>query len=187
MNRTTMTTEHLAHRFTSLLREALTDEQWAEMRGKNESGAYRLCCASHDYVDANMVMAAAFAEVHRREAKFLDAGDADIRVWNDAWALARQTALTATPQLTPRMRFVARHALGLPNKTGQSYRNHFVAGEGHCDWHDWMLMTAAGLATKHRPSALTGGDDLFTLTRAAADMALEGREKLDQEDFPLSA
>ena len=39
MNRTTMTTEHLAHRFTSLLREALTDEQWAEMRGKNESGA----------------------------------------------------------------------------------------------------------------------------------------------------
>lgn len=182
-----MTIEHLAHRFTERLRAELTDEQWAEMRRKNASGNYKLCCASHDYVDANMVMAAAFTEVYGRGPGFLGKGDTDIRDWNDAWNLARQTTLTAAPEMSQRMRFAARHALGLPNKRRQTYRNHFVAGEGHADWHDWMLMVAAGLATKHRPGVLSGGDDVFTLTRAGAEMALHNRERLDPEDFKLSA
>lgn len=91
-------TAELALKFVTLLRAELTDEQWAEMRAKNGTGEYKLACASHDYVDANMVMAAAFKEVHGREVAFHDedpaTAEADIDAWNAAWTLARQTALT---------------------------------------------------------------------------------------------
>lgn len=86
--------------------------------------------------------------------------------------------------MTPQQIDLARHALGLPNKRRQSYRNHFVAGPGHSDYTDWEAMVAAGEARKHPASALTGGDAMFTLTAIGAKAALRGRERLDPEDFP---
>lgn len=88
------------------------------------------------------------------------------------------------PQMTPEQFELARHALGLPNRTRKSYRNHFVCGPGHSDFDNWVAMTADGLARRHAGNELTGGDDCFCLTKAGATQALKPHEKLDAEDFP---
>lgn len=86
--------------------------------------------------------------------------------------------------LTPEQRDLARHALGLPNRRCTSYRNRFVTGPGSLDFSAWEAMVAFG-AAKHRPGTiLTGGNDLFWLTRDGAEAALERGERLDPEDFP---
>lgn len=79
---------------------------------------------------------------------------------------------------------LARHALGLPNPRKRSYRNHFVAGPGHDDYEDWMVMVGMGVAMRRHGDAMTGGDDLFFLTRNGAHAALKKGESLDPEDFP---
>ena len=86
--------------------------------------------------------------------------------------------------LSDQQRELARHALGLPNGKRTSYRNHFVTGEGSPDYEPWIVMCAADLATRRKGSPLTGGDDLFCLTTAGAELALDVDEKLDPEDFP---
>lgn len=86
--------------------------------------------------------------------------------------------------MTPAQKELARHALGLPNARRLSYRNHFVAGEGHGDFTNWLAMVEAGEAKRRKGNALTGGDDLFWLTKAGAEAALNSRERLDPEDFP---
>jgi len=84
-------------------------------------------------------------------------------------------------------RDLARHALGLPHKRKTSYRNYFVTGEGSIDYPHWMAMVDMGAAQRRGGNALTGGDDLFRLTRAGAEIALNDGEKLCQEDFPKEA
>ncbi|WP_376704730.1 hypothetical protein RQ479_08275 [Mesorhizobium sp. ISC25] len=86
--------------------------------------------------------------------------------------------------MTPVQKELARHALGLPNRQRRSYRNHFVTGEGSYDHPEWMALVEAGHAWRRAGSQLTGGDDLFGLTRAGAELALEKRERLDAENFP---
>lgn len=76
---------------------------------------------------------------------------------------------------------LARHALGLPNDGQTSYRNRYAAGLRSDAVEDWEGMVGLGYAVR--------GDDLsygrfYHLTRAGADAALVGREKLDLEDFP---
>lgn len=79
---------------------------------------------------------------------------------------------------------LARHALGLPNKMRMSYRNRFVAGEGHDDYKDWLQMVADGNAGMRDGSKLPyAGDSLFWLTHDGAKQALKRGEKLDPEDF----
>lgn len=185
-------TAELALMFVNLLAHEMEDEQWAEMRAKNGTGEYKLACASHDYLDANMVMAAAFKAVHDRDPAFSDEAhaEADIDAWNAAWTLARQTVLTDKPTMSERQRDLARHALGLKEGRGRwpkSYRNHFVASEGHTDWPDWMLLHLAGLAKRRDGGPISGGDEVFWLKRAGAEMALNPNERLDPEDFPPSA
>lgn len=84
--------------------------------------------------------------------------------------------------MTPRQKELARHALGLPNKARKSYRNRFLANPAGSDWQTWSEMVDAGHA-EHYP---TEGKpfDLFCLTRAGAERALEGKETLCGEDFP---
>ncbi len=89
--------------------------------------------------------------------------------------------------MTPRQIEFARHALGLPNSRRRSYRNHFVTGPGTADFDDWQAMVAAGFARRRAGNALTGGDDLFWLTREGATAALKPGERLDPEDFPKAA
>ncbi|QCP88280.1 hypothetical protein EYE35_21165 [Cereibacter sphaeroides] len=79
---------------------------------------------------------------------------------------------------------LARHALGLPNRRKQSYRNHFVTGPGAPDYEAWEAMVADGLAKKFPASALSGGDPVFILTPRGATAALDRGERLDPEDFP---
>jgi hypothetical protein len=88
-----------------------------------------------------------------------------------------------TTDLTTRERELARHALGLNDWRKRSYRNHYVVGE--CDDHTiWLGMATRGLARRFRGNQLTGGDDLFRLTRPGAEAALGPGEELDSEDFP---
>lgn len=85
--------------------------------------------------------------------------------------------------MTPTQRELARHALGLPNKRHESYRNHFVTGVGSIDYPEWTSLVEAGHAKRYPPSDMTGGDDLFILARQGAEAALLGKERLSQEDF----
>lgn len=45
-------------------------------------------------------------------------------------------------------------------------------------------MVGNGYAKKHNASDITGGDDLFILTKVGALLCLERDEKLDPDDFP---
>lgn len=89
--------------------------------------------------------------------------------------------------MTPEQIELARHALGLPNKRRRSYRNHFVAGEGHNDYVAWCDMVEKGLARGKKGSQLTGGDPVFWLTRLGAERVLRKGERLCPEDFPILA
>ncbi len=86
--------------------------------------------------------------------------------------------------MTPEQIELARHALGLPNRLRKSYRNHFVTGEGSADHPHWMAMFQAGDARRWPPTQMTGGDDLFRLTKQGATAALKSGERLSAEDFP---
>jgi hypothetical protein len=88
--------------------------------------------------------------------------------------------------VTPNQRKLARHALGLPNSNHRSYRNRFVAGEGHTDYDEWNVMVTAGDARVARAVKWMGGDDCFSLTFDGAKQATEPRERLDPEDFPVN-
>ena len=86
--------------------------------------------------------------------------------------------------MTPEQIELARHALGLPNPVRRSYRNHFFTGPGTTDHPAWEAMVAAGLAKKRNGGSLSGGDDVFWLTKAAAVKAVKRGERLSSEDFP---
>jgi hypothetical protein len=73
--------------------------------------------------------------------------------------------------MSPNQIKLARHALGLGNGRKVSYRNSFVAAPGHWDYDDWIAMTRAGHAVRIDGSTVPfGGDDLFRMTRAGADL-----------------
>lgn len=79
---------------------------------------------------------------------------------------------------------LARHALGLPNDNGKSYRNRFYAAVNTRDWQQWNNMVERGLADKEKCDGSTVKHCWFWLTREGATLALMPRESLDAEDFP---
>lgn len=85
--------------------------------------------------------------------------------------------------MTARQIELARHALGLPNSNAMSYRNAFVAGEGHADHPDWLEMVDNGFAVRRVQPKGFGGSDIFHLTHRAARLSLRAGESLDPEDF----
>src|SRR5262245_18477176 len=89
------TDQMIADTFVRLLRAELTPEDFAEMRRRNATAEYRDtgCCASHDFTDANMVLADAFEEfgIDAVQTEIDDQGFT--ARWNRVWALAM-------PQLT---------------------------------------------------------------------------------------
>jgi hypothetical protein len=82
----------LAGAFVAVLKEWLTQDEWAEMRTRNGRSDYSNCCASHDFCDANMAMSAAFGRAFHREPAIYDRADGsegdDVPLWNAAWAEA---------------------------------------------------------------------------------------------------
>jgi hypothetical protein len=88
------------------------------------------------------------------------------------------------PEVSPKQRELARHALGLPNRTKTSYRNHFCIGAGNPDHAEWEKMVEAGEAVK-RSGPNWGGDDMFHLTLEGALKAREPKEHLSREDAAM--
>jgi hypothetical protein len=76
---------------------------------------------------------------------------------------------------------MARHALGLPNETGQSYRNRYFTSCGSVIEREWEELVKDGMASREK-----GGGKLahFYLTEAGARASLTLGETLDPEDFP---
>jgi hypothetical protein len=82
----------IAEAFAEVMRQWLPPAEFAEMKSLNETPEYADgCCASHNYCDANMAMWPAFTQVMGRD---IDGdSEADCRIWNDAWELARKLYL----------------------------------------------------------------------------------------------
>ena len=82
-------TEMIAEAFAANLRQALSPEDYAEMKRRNQTEEYaKGCCASQDFCDANMAMDAAFTKIVGRPLDF--GSDDDTALWNEAWETARQ-------------------------------------------------------------------------------------------------
>lgn len=82
---------------------------------------------------------------------------------------------------------MARHALGLPNPGGKSYRNRYITGVLSNAFDAWSEMVDAGLETAYPhdyDGRQRGGLVTFCLTRVGANAVLEPGERLDAEDFP---
>lgn len=92
-----VTVERLALALRAAIGDELSAADWQRMRRDNVGIAAGVC-ASHDYCDANMPMAAAFESVMGRPALPDDGpmSDDDMRLWNEAWAIATPAWLTAT-------------------------------------------------------------------------------------------
>lgn len=83
--------------------------------------------------------------------------------------------------MTPHQRELARHALGLAQRSsGHSYRNRFAASRESDHHIEWEGLVSVGDAVK-RP--LDDTMDMFHLTRRGAEKALDEGEALDPEDF----
>lgn len=93
----------LAQAFVRQLRDNLSLGEFIEVRKSNARAPYANSnsCASHDFIDANEVMASAFHEVFRRDPD-LDSGS-DTVLWSKAWDIAKKQYLTDTPDETPTM------------------------------------------------------------------------------------
>ena len=68
--------------FARLMTKVLKASAMREVQKRNLLPDYDKCCASHDFVDANMVMALSWAEVTK-------GGLMDFTVMNAAWDIAR--------------------------------------------------------------------------------------------------
>lgn len=82
----------IAGAFADHVHDATTEEEFSEIKRRNATEDYKFSCASHDFMDANVEMAAAFHDVMGREA---DVGsDEDTDLWNKAWDMAKSGWLT---------------------------------------------------------------------------------------------
>lgn len=111
-------TRRLALAFARDLRKEITDENVEEVVRRNARPDYAGSCASHDFCDANMVMADAFHHIMGRD--FEISSEVDMEIWNRAWDTARASGFTtiADEKITlhmpgePRHRQITRYRLG---------------------------------------------------------------------------
>jgi hypothetical protein len=87
------TIEMLALAFATKLRAEIGDENLAEVVRRNALPEYACACASHDFCDANMPMAAAFEEITGREPDV--SSEEDCALWNAAWDAAKARRFAA--------------------------------------------------------------------------------------------
>lgn len=88
-----VTAHALADEFVRLLHIELTAQEFAAVQMRNARQRDIHICHSHDYLDANEVMAQAFENLHGREVGVQDENDSSL--WRAAWCVARQGALKA--------------------------------------------------------------------------------------------
>lgn len=85
--------DRIAATFTAKLFDALGLLTMNEVVQRNRTEESPKVCHSHDFCDANVVMADAFAEEAGHDIDMDDAGHLD--VWNEAWELARGSRFEA--------------------------------------------------------------------------------------------
>lgn len=69
---------------------------------------------------------------------------------------------------------ILQHSLGLDEYgQGESYRNYFVASEGHHDWENLLWLVAAAMMTRRAGNDLSGGGDVFHVTDAGKRAVIE--------------
>lgn len=90
-------TAALATAFATMLKDGIGETNFAAMRKLNATPTYPLngACASHNYCDSNMVMAAALESVLGRSFDFDSDDDSDL--FNAAWSHARTSHLIQAP------------------------------------------------------------------------------------------
>lgn len=94
MDKTSRDIRVVAKEFIKVIRESLTSEELKEVNKKNETEEYKGCCATHDYVDANMCMEEALEK--SGVASFTDhipetkEWDESIDIVNEAWDMAKK-------------------------------------------------------------------------------------------------
>ena len=88
MKTTDQIIKELARSFSQLLKQYLTEDQILEIIKRNDLPQYFGCCATHDFLDSNMVMDEAFTEVMGREINIQS--DLDLNIWNQAWNEAKK-------------------------------------------------------------------------------------------------
>lgn len=81
-------------------------------------------------------------------------------------------------ELTRRQRDFVRHAIGFDGRSKTTYRNHFVVGPGTDGYEDWMDLVQKGYAKRREGSAISGGDDVFWVTRETALFVCNKDERL---------
>ena len=91
--------EKLAREFSRLLRRDLSDHEMSIVVTKNNGDSDTSCCHSHDFCDANMVMAEAFENVVgrlptmtgevERNPGLEKQHQQDFDLWNAAWSMAK--------------------------------------------------------------------------------------------------
>ena len=97
---TTPNARQLAIVFAARLRLELGAETFTEMQARNALEAYQHdACASHDFCDANMVMAAAWRGL--TGAEFDPESSAQTALFNSAWDIAKAEFLTGTVPAAP--------------------------------------------------------------------------------------
>lgn len=77
----------IALSFAQLLKDKLTKSEWADLIRENEVYKYSSCCASHNYLDANMVMDEAI-KIH--VSRFNIHHTPHAKMWEEAWDYAMQ-------------------------------------------------------------------------------------------------
>lgn len=75
--------EKLSDSFRKVIQEHLLPDEIAKVNEENMFARDGIC-ATHDYCDANIKMHEAFVQAFGREP-----GDADMKLWGDAWSLAK--------------------------------------------------------------------------------------------------
>lgn len=81
----------LAMLFLRELRNQIGSDKYAEVVVRNRAEDNPLVCHSHDFCDANMVMAAAWEQAGLPEFDAQD--EAQCKTWGDAWQTAKEIAL----------------------------------------------------------------------------------------------
>ena len=90
-----MTTK-LANEFSRLLTDFLSPQELINVLAANELEDDDLICHSHDYCDANEIMAEAFKNVVGREIDLQS--DDDRELWCDAWDVAKENRFEQVPE-----------------------------------------------------------------------------------------
>lgn len=101
-------TRALAVEFVERLRNCLTVDEIELIRRRNATPEYSDACATHDFIDANMVMNDAFEKIVGRE---IDAENGfECVFWNEAWDIAKREFLTnPSPHIAIKLRNISDH------------------------------------------------------------------------------